>query len=304
MSKPRRPKRKVTGILLLDKPLGCSSNQALLRVRSLYQAEKAGHTGSLDPLATGLLPICLGQATKLCGYLLDSDKSYLATVKMGEKTCTGDAEGEVIARSDAMTVTQAQIEAVLPKFLGRIQQVPPMYSAIQQGGVRLYALAREGIEVERKPREITIHALNLLSFGQAQFQLEVRCSKGTYIRTLVEDIAEALGQFAYLTALRRTEVSPFHRPTMVTLDHVEESSKQGLLALDGLLNPTLTAFSQWPQVVVDEQQAHALLRGQAVRIPHVLGAEWLAVKDSAGQMLCIAQMDSSGALAPKRWLAD
>lgn len=304
MSKPRRPKRKITGILLLDKPLGCSSNQALLRVRSLYQAEKAGHTGSLDPLATGLLPICLGQATKLCGYLLDSDKRYLATAKLGEKTRTGDAEGEVIAHSDATTVTQAKLETILPKFLGTIQQVPPMYSALKQDGLRLYTLAREGIEVVREPREVTIHALNLVNFSQGQFQLDVRCSKGTYIRTLAEDIAAALGQCAHLVALRRVEVSPFSQPRMVTLDELEEAAKQGLPTLDGLLNPTLAAFAHWPQVTVDEQQAHSLLRGQAVRIPHVLDTEWFAVKDSAGQMLCIAQMDPNGALAPKRWLGE
>lgn len=304
MSKPRRPKRKVTGILLLDKPLGCSSNQALQRVRNLYQAEKAGHTGSLDPLASGLLPICLGQATKICGYLLDSDKRYLATARLGEKTRTGDAEGEVVAHSDATVVTQAQLEAILPKFLGVIQQVPPMYSALKQDGLRLYALAREGIEVVREPRAVTIHSLNLTSFSQAQFQLDVRCSKGTYIRTLVEDIAAALGQCAHVAALRRTEVSPFIQPSMVTLDELEATARQGLPALDELLAPTLTAFAHWPQVIVDEQQSRFLLRGQAVKIPQVSGVEWVAVKDLAGQMLCIAQIDASGALAPKRWLAD
>lgn len=304
MSKPRRPQRKVTGIILLDKPLACSSNQALLRVRSLYQAEKAGHTGSLDPLATGLLPVCLGQATKLCGYLLDSDKRYLATAKLGERTRTGDAEGEVIARSDASQVTRDQLEAVLPKFLGTIHQVPPMYSALQQGGVRLYALAREGIEVPREAREITIHALRLVSFDGGQFQLDVRCSKGTYIRTLIEDIAAAFGQCAHLIALRRTEVSPFHAQSMVTLDELEKASIQGLSALDALLQPALTACAGWPQVTVTPSQAHHLSRGQAIRVEGNLSPELTVVKGQDSQLLCLAVTNREGLLAPKRWLVD
>lgn len=304
MSKPRRPKRKVTGIVLLDKPLGCSSNQALLRVRSLYQAEKAGHTGSLDPLATGLLPICLGQATKLCGYLLDSDKRYLATAKLGEQTRTGDVEGEVIARSDAMRITQTDLEAALPKFLGAILQVPPMYSALQQGGVRLYALAREGIEVAREAREITIHALHIVSFGEGQFQLDVRCSKGTYIRTLIEDIAAALGQCAHLIALRRTEVSPFQSQTMLTLDELERVSNQGLPALDALLQPALTAFAGWPQVTVDEAQVRQLSHGQAIRVEGHFGPELIAVKGPDDQLRCLAVLTQEGLLTPKRWLGD
>jgi tRNA pseudouridine55 synthase len=304
MSKPRRPKRKVSGIVLLDKPLGCSSNQALLRVRSLYQADKAGHTGSLDPLATGLLPICLGQATKLCGYLLDSDKCYLATVKLGEQTRTGDVEGDVIARSDAALVTQGDIEAVLPKFLGVIQQIPPMYSALQQGGVRLYALAREGIEVAREARAVTIHSLQLSSFSAGQFQLDVRCSKGTYIRTLVEDIAKAVGQCAHLVALRRTGVSPFQAPLMLTLDRLEQAARQGIPDLDALLLPSLAAFTDWPQLTVSDVQAHQLSRGQAVRVEGNLGTELIAVKRLDGQLCCLAAINSAGLLAPKRWLAD
>jgi tRNA pseudouridine55 synthase len=290
--------------VLLDKPLGCSSNQALLRVRSLYQAEKAGHTGSLDPLATGLLPICLGQATKLCAYLLDSDKRYLATAKLGERTRTGDAEGDVIARSDATGVSRSDLEAVLPRFLGDIRQVPPMYSALQQGGVRLYALAREGIEVERKAREITIHALTVVSFDEGQFQLDVRCSKGTYIRTLIEDIASALDQCAHLIALRRTEVSPFQSHSMLTLDELERVSNQGLLALDELLQPGLSAFVGRPQVSVDEAQVHQLSHGQAIRVEGHFGAELIAVKGAGGQLCCLAQINQEGLLTPKRWLGD
>ncbi|MGH8431877.1 MAG: tRNA pseudouridine(55) synthase TruB, partial [Solimonas sp.] len=208
-SRPRIPRRAVNGILLFDKPRGFSSNDALQRVKRLFRAEKAGHTGNLDPLATGLLPICFGQATKLCGHLLDSDKRYLARVKPGEKTTTGDTEGEVIQRSDAGLLSREALEAVLPAFTGTIRQVPPMYSALKHQGQRLYELAREGVEVERQPREVAIHELRLTAFEPGGFELDVRCSKGTYIRTLAEDLAAALGQCAHLVALRRTEVAPF-----------------------------------------------------------------------------------------------
>lgn len=304
MSKPRRPKRKVSGILLLDKPVGHSSNQILQRVRGLYQAEKAGHTGNLDPLATGLLPICLGQATKLCGYLLDSDKRYLATVRLGEKTTTGDAEGEIIARSEAGDLRREQLEAVLPGFTGRISQIPPMYSALQIDGQRLYELARQGQEVPRSPREIMIHALDLVQFEPGIAVLDVRCSKGTYIRTLAEDIAAALGQCAHLTGLRRLEVAPFLKPHMLTLAEVEAVSEQGFDALDALLLPTAAAFEHWPRVVVDADRAHYLSRGQAVRAAGAPRSGLLAVMGGDGSVLCVAQINDDGLVAPKRWLAD
>ncbi|MGH8456021.1 MAG: tRNA pseudouridine(55) synthase TruB [Stenotrophobium sp.] len=304
MSKLRRPKRKVSGILLLDKPAGFTSNQALQRVRGLYQAEKAGHTGSLDPLATGLLPVCLGQATKLCGYLLDSDKRYLATAKLGVKTRTADADGEVVSHSDPASVTQAMLEAVLPQFTGAIRQIPPMYSALKQQGRRLYELAREGLEVERAPRDVVIHALELIAFDDGQFQIDVRCSKGTYVRTLAEDIAAAIGQCAHLTALRRLEVTPFRAPRLVLPEQLEAAAGQGFEALDALLIPSAAAFADWPSVTVDEERAHYLLRGQAVRVAGAPREGLLAVLDSVGSLLCIAQMNEDGMVAPKRWLAD
>lgn len=304
MSKPRRPKRKVSGILLLDKPLGFSSNQALQRVRGLYQAEKAGHTGSLDPLATGLLPICFGQATKLCGYLLESDKRYLATARLGEKTRTADAEGEVIARSDPALSRRADLEAVLPRFLGSIRQVPPMYSALKHQGQRLYELAREGLEIPREPREVTIHGLELKDYSAGGFVLDVRCSKGTYVRTLVEDIAAAIGQYAHLTGLRRLEVAPFREPVMVTMTEVEAAAERGLEALDALLIPAAAAFADWPQVTVDADRAHFLSRGQAVRVAGAPRMGLLAAMDQQGGVLCVAQINEDGLVAPKRWLAD
>lgn len=304
MSKPRRAKRKVSGILLLDKPLGHSSNQALQRVRGLYQAEKAGHTGSLDPLATGLLPICLGQATKLCGYLLDSDKRYVATVKFGEKTATGDAEGAVIATSDAAALDEAALSGVLPRFLGPISQIPPMYSALKHEGQRLYELARRGQEIRREPRQVVIHAIRLLSYAPRQAVLDVACSKGTYIRTLVEDIAAALGQHAHLTALRRLEVAPFVDGAMTRMEALEHRAGGGLAALDELLLPTAAAFAGWPQVAVDADRAHYLSRGQAVRVAGAPSGGRVAVFNSEGNILCIGQIDEAGRVAPRRWLAD
>lgn len=305
MNKPRRRKRKVNGILLLNKPRGYSSNQALLRVRALYQAEKAGHTGSLDPLATGLLPICLGQATKLCGHLLDSSKRYRATARFGAKTRTGDVEGEVIAQSDAAALNQAELLAILPEFTGTLQQVPPMYSALKHEGLRLYALARENIEVERPPREITIHELKLIELANGSMTLDVRCSKGTYIRTLVEDIAEAVGQVAHLTELHRLEVEPFNEPKMVTLDAVEQYAEQGAERLDALLLPTGAALNQWPQLVLrDLQQVRTLRSGQSIRLEQALDEGDLAIFDADGQVLCLARAVENHVIVPRRWLAD
>ncbi len=225
MQKARAPRRKVDGILLLDKPLGLSSNTALQIVRRLYNADKAGHTGSLDPLATGLLPVCLGEATKLCGYLLDADKRYRARVRLGARTSTGDGEGEVVATSDAALVSRADLEAAIPRFLGEIEQVPPMYSALKRDGEPLYRLARAGIEVERAPRRVHIRELRVLDFDGLHFDFEVACSKGTYVRTLAEDWAAAVGQQAHLSALRRTGLEPFDASAMVALEPLEQTGE-------------------------------------------------------------------------------
>src|SRR3569623_102218 len=304
MSKPRRPKRKVNGILLFDKPVGYSSNQALQFARFRYQAEKAGHTGSLAPLASGLLPLCFGQATKVSGILLDSDIRYIATARIGEKTNTGDGEGQVIAHSDASQLTREAVLAALPAFTGPIQQVPPMYSAIRLDGQRLYELARQGVEIEREAREVTIHSLKLLEFGEGKVVLDVRCSKGTYIRTLLEDIAAAVGQVSYLTGLHRYEVAPFLSPKMVTVAEVEEAAKDGYPGLDALLTPLAQAFSHWPSVRVDSARALHLRGGQPLRVAGSPDQGPLAVLDEAGNMLWIAEMDPNGLVAPKRWVSD
>lgn len=300
--KQRVTRRPVDGILLFDKPLGVSSNDALQRVRRLFRAEKAGHTGNLDPLATGLLPICFGQATKLCGYLLDSDKRYIARVKLGEQTSTGDAEGEVIARSDASAVTRAAVEAVLPAFLGRIQQVPPMYSALKHQGRRLYELARAGEEVERPPREVTIFHLGVDHFEAGSFDLDVTCSKGTYVRTLAEDLAAALGQRAHLAGLRRLEVRPF-TGEMVGWERLEAAAADGEAGLDALLLNAAVAVVDWPQVTVEPERAHYLAHGQAVRVAGAPRTGRAAVLDLQGQLLGIAEVNADGMLAPKRWMA-
>ena len=210
----RKPRgRNVNGILLLDKGIGITSNAALQKVKRLYQASKAGHTGSLDPLASGLLPLCLGEATKLSSFLLDADKAYAGVCKLGVKTSTADAEGEVIETRPVPDLSEAQLRDVLAKFVGVIDQIPPMHSAIKMQGQPLYKLAHQGIEVERQPRQVTIHSLTLTRLEGDEFAFDLQCSKGTYVRTLAEDIGEVLGCGAHLSALRRTQVGPFE------LDH-------------------------------------------------------------------------------------
>jgi tRNA pseudouridine55 synthase len=302
MSKPRRPRRTVSGILLLDKPLGWSSNAALIEVRKRYQADKAGHIGSLDPLATGLLPICLGQATKLCGQLLASDKCYRATVVLGASTDTGDVEGQVTERSDLAGYEPERLSAVAAAFLGPQQQTPPMYSAIKQQGVRLYQLAREGEVVERAPRDIVIHALSLVPSGPDRFDMEVRCSKGTYVRVLAEDIARALGQVGHLVALRRTAAGPFQGP-MLAFDALTATSAQGgLPALDALLLPLSAALPEWARVAVSADQAALLRRGGRVPLPGAAAGD-VAVIDPTGDVVCLGEVREAQ-LQPRRWLSD
>ena len=290
-------------MLLLDKPRGLSSNDALLRVRTLYAADKAGHTGTLDPLATGLLPICLGQTTKLTSHLLDARKRYLAEVRFGERTSTGDSEGEVIARSEGAGLSVATLEAALPSFLGRIRQVPPMYSALKRDGQRLYELARAGQEVEREAREVEIHELRLHGFDGEIATLEVSCSKGTYIRTLAEDWAASMEQEAHLVGLRRTGVGPFTGETMIGLAALEAIAGQdGAAALDALLLPSRTALAGWPFVRVSTEQAAGLALGRALAVGQGdAGAGAVAIEDGQGALLGLGEFDAAGRLQPRRW---
>jgi tRNA pseudouridine55 synthase len=302
MARRRKPgTRDVHGILLLDKPAGCTSNQALQRVKWLFKAAKAGHTGSLDPLATGLLPICFGGATKLSTYLLESDKRYRVRARLGARTATADSEGEIVAVSDARPDAEA-LQAVLPRFRGEILQMPPMYSALKHEGKRLYQLARAGQEVERTPRTVTIHALELVACGDDWFELDVRCSKGTYVRVLVEDVAAAAGALAHVVALHRTEVAPFADAAMVTLDTVESASESGPAALDALLVSPVAAFEHWPRVEVDADRAYYLLRGQAVRVADAPSSGQVVVLGPGGELLGVAEINADGMVAPKRWL--
>ena len=291
--------RPVNGILLLDKPLGVSSNHALQRVKRLYDARKAGHTGSLDPLADGMLPICFGDATKISAYLLDADKYYWFRVKLGIVTATGDAEGEVLETHPTDQVTVAQIEALLPRFEGEIEQLPPMYSALKHQGKRLYELAREGIEVEREPRKVRIRSIRLGEVALPEFELSVHCSKGTYVRTLAEDLGEALGCGAHVTALRRTGVGPYTEYPMHTMDELERVAERGQAALDELLLPIDTALAAWPEVRVSADSAFYLKQGQPVLVPKAPTEGWVRIYHG-DEVLALGEVQDDGRIAPRR----
>ena len=298
----RQPRRAVDGIVLLDKHLGISSNAALQRVKRFFRAEKAGHTGALDPLATGLLPICLGEATKLSAYLLDADKTYRAQVSVGLATATGDAEGLPVRQSDPALLDRNSLEAVRPRFCGNILQVPPMFSALKRDGRPLYELARAGLEVEREARPVTIHALRLLDYEHGRFSFEAHCSKGTYIRTLAEDWAAAAGQAAHLIGLRRVAAGPFSESCMVTMEVLEKAAESGLDALNPHLLSPAAAVTGWPQVVAGPIAQERLGHGQAVDLAGTPAQGMLAVMDPEGRLLGLAEVDPAGRVAPKRWL--
>ena len=291
--------RPVSGILLLDKPLGLSSNHALQRVKRLFDARKAGHTGSLDPLADGMLPICLGDATKLSAFLLDADKYYRFRVRLGQTTATGDTEGEILQTRPTDGIDVQQIESVLTLFRGEIEQMPPMYSALKHQGKRLYELAREGVEVAREPRTVQIRELTLLAVDLPEFDLQVHCSKGTYVRALATDIGEALGCGAHVTALRRTGVGPYTGYPMYTMDALEAEAQQGMAALDALLLPIDTALAGWPEVRVSADTAFYLKQGQAVLVPKA-PTEGLVRIYQGDDFLAVGQIQDDGLVAPKR----
>jgi tRNA pseudouridine55 synthase len=259
----RRKGRDVHGIVLLDKPVGYSSNQAVQKVRWLFQARKAGHTGSLDPFATGMLPICLGEASKTAAFMLDASKTYLARAFLGRATTTGDTEGELSETAPLPELNADEVARVLSRFLGRIQQTPPMYSALKHEGQPLYRLARAGREVPRQPREVTVHALELLEWDPPFLQFRVHCSKGTYVRTLAEDIARAMGSCAHLQALRRLEVEPFREADMITLEALEALAGEG--TIERCLSPPDAGLQRWPVVVLDEGQALRFAHGNPIR---------------------------------------
>jgi tRNA pseudouridine55 synthase len=292
--------RKVHGVVLLDKPLKLSSNHALQRVKRLFDANKAGHTGSLDPLATGMLPICLGEATKVSAFLLDADKTYRFKCKLGETTVTGDAEGDILKTRPFEHVQLADIENYLPELTGDIMQVPPMYSALKKDGQRLYDLARQGIEVERKARPVTIYSLDLISFENGEVELETRCSKGTYVRTLCEDLGELLGCGAYVTELRRTSVGPY-QSGMMTLDELMGLGENGFDALDKIMLELDSGIDDWPVVELDADSAYYIKLGQPVQIARA-PTEGLVRIYADDQFIGIGKINDDGRVAPKRMM--
>jgi tRNA pseudouridine55 synthase len=260
-------KKNVNGILLLDKPGGITSNGILQQVKRLYNAKRAGHTGSLDPIATGMLPICFGEATKFSQFLLDSDKHYYVTAKLGQKTETGDTEGEVIAERSCAHVTRLSIENALRPFYGKVEQIPPMYSALKHKGKPLYELARKGIEIVREPRTIQIHSLQLETFQDDMFSFHIHCSKGTYVRTLVDDVGELLGCGAHVYQLRRTAVSPYLSHPMYSINTLEQAYQSGgPEALNQFLLPIETSVSGFPSVMLSTSAAFYIRMGQPVRV--------------------------------------
>jgi tRNA pseudouridine55 synthase len=302
MARRRNKGRPVDGILLLDKPGGLSSNQALQRVKYLFRAAKAGHTGSLDPLATGLLPLCLGHTTKFSSFLLDADKRYRVTVTLGVTTDSADADGKVLETRPIDGVEAGTVRDLLPRFMGSIEQLPPMYSAVKHQGERLYKLAREGKEVERTPRTVQIFELTLLGFTPPTMELDVHCSKGTYVRTLAEEIGEALGCGAHVSALRRTGVGPYveGETRFVTIADVEAAAELGFEALDALLLPLDSVLGHCPAVRLSADAAFYLRQGQPVLVPQAPTEGLVRLYASGDAFLGVGVILDDGRVQPKR----
>ena len=301
MSKPRKRGRDIHGVFLLDKPQGMSSNDIMQKVKRIFQANKAGHTGALDPLATGMLPICLGEATKFSQFLLDADKRYLVTAKLGERTDTSDAEGQIVETRDVKVKTP-EILTALEQFRGDILQVPTMFSALKHNGKPLYEYARQGITVEREARPITIFELNFIEYNAPYLTLEVHCSKGTYIRTLVDDLGEALGCGAHVTMLRRTAVADY--PTEKMLDwHALQSlaEQQDLALLDALLLPMDTAVAKLPALTLNENQTQGIGFGQRIKFdnPNRLQGQ-VRLFSHEHRFLGVAVIDENNVIRPQR----
>jgi len=292
----RRKGRDIDGVLLLDKPAGYSSNQALQKVRRLLQARKAGHSGSLDPFATGMLPICLGEATKTAAFMLNARKTYRAVAQLGQSTTTGDLEGEIAGEQPVPDLARDSIEAVMRKFVGAIAQVPPMYSALKHQGQPLYRLARKGITVEREARRVMIYRLELTGWDPPCLTFEVHCSKGTYVRTLAEDLCAGLGSCGHLVALRRLCVEPFREKDMITMEALgktvaEDQYHEVLLPLDA-------GLSAWPRIDLDDGSAKRFSHGNPVPVDGVPAR--VRVFDQGGDILGLAEVQADGMLRAMR----
>jgi tRNA pseudouridine55 synthase len=295
------PRRVVDGLILLDKPKGLTSNSALQKVRNLYKAEKAGHTGSLDPLATGVLPICIGEATKVAGYLLGNDKAYEVTAHLGITTDTDDAEGQVLQQRTVGVYSKAHIEQLLQAFIGDIQQVPPIYSALKQGGEPMYVKARRGDLIDLPARTVTVHSIAFNAQTENTITLSVVCGTGTYIRSLIRDLGERLGCGAHVIALRRTWVQPFQSEKLWTIEQLESLAEHGEAALDAVLMPVEVALSAIPKIIIDEQQARKIGMGQKIQLNNVNEQiELIQLCNPEGRCLGLAGIDDTGLVKVQR----
>lgn len=311
MSRPRRRGRDINGVLLLDKHQGLSSNDVLQKVKRIYNANKAGHTGALDPLATGMLPICLGESTKFSQFLLDADKRYRVIARLGQRTNTSDADGEVV-QERPVEFSQEQLDAALEQFRGDSQQVPSMYSALKYQGKPLYEYARQGIEVPREARDITVYELQFIRWENDELELDIHCSKGTYIRTIIDDLGEVLGCGAHVIYLRRVQVSNYPSERMVTLEQLqqmvaaaEEAGIEPKTVLDPLLLPMDTAASHLPEINLTDVVAAYVLQGQPVQVQG-LPAEGM-VRINVGEkrrFIGVGEVDDQGRLAPRRLVVE
>lgn len=294
----RKKGRAISGVLLLNKPQGLSSNAALQTVKRLFNAQKAGHTGALDPLATGMLPLCFGESTKFSQFLLDSDKGYRVIGKLGERTDTGDSTGDTI-ETNPVKVSKRQLEKELQAFRGDIMQVPSMFSALKHQGKPLYKYARQGIEIERPPRPVTIYDLELVRFDGDEIELEIECSKGTYIRNIIDDLGQALGCGAHVTMLHRNFVADYPVEEMVTIEQLEKDREEGV-SLDGHLLPIDSAVLHLEKIVLDLESASYFSHGQAINSANLQEGDFIRVYDEDDQFLGIAEVDDQDMLAPKR----
>jgi len=295
--------RDVNGVLVVDKPQGWSSNDAVQRAKRLFNARKVGHTGSLDPLATGVLPLCFGEATKFSQYLLSSDKKYWVRIKLGVATDSGDADGKIIATNDVVGLDLAKIEEALRFFRGEIDQIPSMFSAIKHQGQPLYKLARQGIEIEREARRVTIYSNELKRFEGDELELEMHCSKGTYVRTVAEELGQILGCGAHVIALRRRMAGPYDQSDLVTFAALEAAlADEG--TLDGLLQPVSSTVRAWPELKLTDNTAYYLRQGQPVTVPHAPSSGWVRlaeiVDDHSTRFIGVGEVLDDGRIAPRR----
>ncbi len=293
----------MNGIFLLDKPIGISSNAALQKVKRLFRAKKAGHTGSLDPLATGMLPICFGDATKFCQYLLDSDKTYLVTMQLGVRTATSDAEGAIISTRFVPNFSFEDIDTAFHHFRGNIQQIPSMFSALKHNGKPLYEYARAGITIERPSRAITIYDLTVISLDNNHVTFSVHCSKGTYVRTIVDDVGEHLQCGAHVTALRRLSVGPYQEKQMMTIEKLESLMSDNTFSVNHILLPMDSAVTHWPAVTVSLPHTNALKKGQSVLLPDAPSEGWMRFVDPTGEFFGVGIVAENGRIVPKRLVA-